>query len=403
MTTTTKRNSPNKGGGPYPYTTSAGKKLWHFVATVTGPDGTRRKVHKRGFTSSSEALKAMRKVLTASDEGSYTDPSKQQFGKYLADWLDGLQLAPSTVASYRKNVRLHVAPYIGSVPLSGVTPVILTKLYRDLEKSGRADKQGGLAARTVRYIHTIVSAALRDAVDGGQLSVNPAAKAKPPSARDAKSPEMHPWNSVQVSAFLAWSKNNSGLHPAWHVLAMTGMRRGELLGLRWKDIDLDKCVIAVRRSATLVRVKGEGASVTEGPTKGGTSRVVDIDPETADVLRAHKKQRGGLALVLAQPGSLVFGDVEGRHRQPEHFSRTWNQTVRRAIRDGVDVTEVRLHDLRHSMASLWLGSGEPLKVVSERLGHASATVTLTIYNHVMPGMQREGAARMAKVLGEATS
>ena len=399
--TTTKRNSPNKGGGPYPYTTSAGKKLWHFVATVTGPDGTRKKVHKRGFATSAEALKAMRAMPHASDQGSYTDPSRQPLGAYLADWLDGLQLAPSTVASYRKNVRLHIAPHLGQVPLAQLTPAMLTKLYRDLEKSGRADGQGGLSARTVRYIATILSAALRDAVEGGQLAVNPVTKSKPPTSKQAKSPEFHPWTAAQLSTFLAWAKDHSALYPAWHVLAMTGMRRGELLGLRWRDVDLDKGVITVRRSATLVRVKDQGAKVTEGTTKGGTSRVIDLDPGTSEVLRAHKKHRGGLALQLAQPGSLVFGDVEGRHRHPEHFSRTWAQTVRRAIRDGVDVPEVRLHDLRHAMATLWLGSGEPVKVVSERLGHASPVVTMTIYNHVMPGMQRAGAARMAKVLGEA--
>ena len=118
-------------------------------------------------------------------------------GDYLATWLDGLRLAPSTVASYKKNVRLHIAPNIGSVPLASLTPVTLDKLYRQLEHGGRADHRAGegLSARTVRYIHTIISAALRDAVDAGLLPANPARRAHPPTARQARAPEMHPWDA----------------------------------------------------------------------------------------------------------------------------------------------------------------------------------------------------------------
>jgi integrase len=395
MTTTTTAKRRGWGdGGIYSYSTTAGQR-WRIKYSV---DGERQQ--KRGFRTKDDARKALRAALHAADDGTWANPSRQPFGTYLDTWLDGLQLAPSTVASYKKNVRLHVKPYLGKVPLDKLTSAMLTKLYRDLEKSGRADGEpGGLSARTVRYIATIVQAALGKAVKGKQLKSNPADDAEPPSAKQAKSPEMHPWSASELSAFLGWAKDHSDLYPAWYTLATTGMRRGELLGLRWKDIELDKGTLAVRRSATLVRTKGEGFDIKEGTTKGGTSRVVNLDAATAEVLRAWRKQRGGLGLQLVQPGSLVFGSDDGSHRHPEHFSRTWSQTVYRAIRQGTDVPGIRLHDLRHTMASIWLGAGVPVKVVSERLGHSSAVVTMTIYNHVLPGMQQQAAESIAALVG----
>jgi integrase len=350
-TKSTKRRSPGEGGAS-PYTTRAGER-WLWKTTLTLADGSRKQVMRRGFETKKAALADLRDALAASGRTGYAEPSKILLGEYLAGWLDSLRLAPSTVASYRKNVRLHIAPNVGSIPLASLTPVTLDKLYKRLETGGRADHKAGqgLSARTVRYIHTILSSALRDAVDAGMLPANPAARAHPPTAKQAASPEMHPWDARQLKAFLAWARENSELHAAWHVLAHTGMRRGELLGLRWRDVDLDAATITVRRSAGLIRNAGEGADVVEGPTKTGKPRVIDLDPGTAEVLRAWKRERGGLALVLARDDALVFGDLNGQHRQPEHFSRTWLQTVQRAIRDGIDVPEIRLHDLRHTFAT----------------------------------------------------
>lgn len=393
-----KRRSPHEGGA-YAYKTGAGQK-WYWKATITGPDGTAKPKVKRGFETKRAALDDMREALAASAKGGFTEPSKQPLGEYLAGWLDGLRLAPSTIASYRKNVRLHVTPRIGAVPLAGLTATTLNKLYRDLEKDGRADHKAGagLSARTVRYIHTILSGALRDAVRADLLPANPASKASPPTAKQAKAPEMHPWDVAQLKAFLAWARENSELHACWHVLAFTGMRRGELLALRWRDVDLDEATITVRRSAGLIRVKDEGAKVVEGPTKTDKPRVIDLDPGTVGVLRAWKKERGGLALTLARDDALVFGDLEGGHRQPEHFSREWSRTVARAASRGVDVPEIRLHDLRHTHATVLLRAGEPVHIVSQRLGHASVVVTLTVYAHVMPGDQKRAASRFAELI-----
>jgi integrase len=404
-TTTAKRRSPGEGGC-YSYQTRDGKTLWRYKCTVSLPDGTRKRLHVRGFKTKTEAQKAMREVITASDKGAFTDPSRQPFGQYLATWLDGLRLRPSTVASYRTYSRLHIVPALGAVPLANITPALLTKLYRDLEKNGRADGQGGLALRTVRYIHTIVSSALRDAVDGGQLTVNPAAKAKPPTVKEAAGPEMHPWSISQVAAFLGWTeKNKSAMYPAWRVLAMTGMRRGELLALRWREVDLDARTITVRRTAGVVRTKGEGGTIDEGPTKTGKPRVIDIDAATVSVLKSHKAQRGTASLVLARDDALVFGDLENRVRAPERFTRLFTETQARARRDlGEDaLPAIRLHDLRHGHATALLQAGVPVHIVSQRLGHASPMVTLTVYAHVLPGDQRAAAEAFADLVAGASS
>jgi integrase len=231
----------------------------------------------------------------------------------------------------------------------------------------------------------------------GLLARNPADAATPPTAKEAKPPEMHPWDAGQLAAFLGWAEGTAQNYPLWHTLAMTGMRRGEALALRWRDVDLDAATISVRRSAGMVRVAGEGADVVEGGTKSGKPRVVDLDDQAAAVLRAWKRERGSMALQLVTPGSLVFGDLEGQHRNPEHVSRQFLRDVERCGQ----VPGIRLHDLRHSHATIMLLNGVPVHVVSQRLGHASPMVTLTVYAHVMPGNQRDAADTFARLIREA--
>ena len=263
------------------------------------------------------------------------------------------------------------------MPLAALTSARLTALYRELETSGRRDQKGErtglpLSARTVRYIHTILSAALGAAVEDEVplLERNPAAKAKPPTAKQAKAPEMHPWSADQLRAFLDWSAGASPVYAAWHTLAYTGMRRGELLALRWRDIDLDAGTIAIRRSVGVIKTKGQPEQITEGGTKTCKPRVIDIEPATVAVLRAWKSERGAIGLHLARGGSVVFGNREGGFRHPETFSRVFCDTQERCARMlGEEAPPmIRLHDLRHTHATTLLRARESPNVVSERLG-----------------------------------
>jgi integrase len=406
-----RRRRPPGEGGVFEYRTKSGVVRFGIKFDLPSLDGRRRQVLRkmdvngRPWLTYEAAAAALREALVATRRGEWIEPSKQPTGEYLETWLAGLRVAPSTLASYRKNVRLHMTPYIGALPLASLTPARIAALYRTLETSGRADhRQGeGLSARTVRYVATILRAALAEAVAAGMLARNPAdpERAKPPTAKEARAPEMHPWSAAQLTAFLVWSAKGSQLHPAWWMLAMTGMRRGELLALRWRDLDLEAGTASVRRSVGVVRVKGQGATIAEGPTKSGRPRVIDLDPATITLLRAHRRERGAMALQLARDGAVVFGDHEGRHRHPERFSRMFSETLARCAKQLGDTAPpvIRLHDLRHTHATLMLAKGEPVKVVSERLGHASPTVTLSVYAHVLPGDQRAAAIRFAALIG----
>jgi integrase len=387
-------------GGISEYITKAGPR---FLIKYTAPqdDGSKKVVLKRGYLTRKAAGEALREQRTKIATGTHVLANKVTLAQHLEEWLDSLRLSPSTVASYRKNARLHLVPTLGEQRLDQITGTKITALYRRLENSGRADGNGGLSARTVRYIHTILHSALSAAVRDGRLAVNPTDKAVPPSARQAASPEMHTWSGEELGRFLDWAKaRDEELHPAWLVLAMTGMRRGEALALRWGDVDFDAATISVRRALTLIRNKGKVGEMVVGPPKSGKPRVVDVDEQTLAALRSYRAWRGSVALTLARSDAYVLGRIDGSPRQPEHFSRSF-QTQLAAAREelGKDLlSEIRLHDLRHTHATLLLAGGVHPKIVSERLGHAKISITLDTYSHVIPTLQREAASKLAALV-----
>jgi integrase len=400
----TKRRSPGEGGC-WPYQTKAGERF-RVKGIVRQADGTDKEVNKRGFLTKKAGLEWLADAQSAGRKGEYVEPSKQKLGEYGREVIDGLRLKPQTKASYVKNWRLHIEAYpIAQVPLAQLTGQRLTTHYRALEKSGRKDHRAGegLSARTVRYIHTIIHGVLSQAVKDGMLLRNPSDAATPPSTREAKAPEMHPWTEEQLAAFLDWAQDSSRYHALWHVLAYTGMRRGEALSLRWRDIDLERATASVRRSAGMVKYLGERAEMVEDDTKSSKPRVVDLDADTVALLRAWKAERGSIALPLAKPGALVFGDLEGDYRNGDTVWRQFTSEVARCRRAlGEDaLPAIRVHDLRHTHATVMLLNGVPVHVVSQRLGHADAAITLRIYAHVMPGNQRTAADTFASRLREA--
>jgi integrase len=382
------------------YQTKAGPRFL-IKYSAQRADGTKRVVLKRGFKTRKDAATGLRAEIRKSEVGEWVEPSKQRLDGYLAEWIETQRLSPATLASYRKNIRLHIAPYLGATPLSRLTGAAVDAWMRQLETSGRADGRGGLSARTVRYVYTILRSALGDAVKHGRLSVDPTDRSTPPSPSEARPPEMQAWTAPELARFLRWADaENPDLAMGWRLLAATGMRRGEALALRWRDVDLEAGRLAVRRSVGVVKDKGAGQRLVEGPTKTGQARVVDLDAGTVAALRAYRAVRGGLALDLVRDTALVLSNLDGTHRHPERFSRRFAGQLARARtalgEDGLPV--IRLHDLRHTHATLLLADGVPVKVVSERLGHASATITLTVYQHVHPGMGREAADRFAALL-----
>jgi integrase len=396
-----RRERPGEGG-VYPYDTNEGE-LWLYSCWLTLPDGTKKRKVKRGFKTEEEARDEKREAQVASKKRTWTEPSKQRFGQYLDTHADGLRLAPSTVASYRRNVRVHIKDYpIANVPLGSLTPAMLTAHYRRLEATGLRGSKGErtgrpMSARSVRYLHSILHSALKAAVPA-QIPSNPAALASPPTAKQARAPEMHCWTAEDLGQFLAWSAGHSVFHVLWTVLATTGMRRGEVLGLRWRDVDLDRGRITVRRSAVPVRVHGEHGMITEGPPKSGKPRVVAIDPATVAALKAWKRDRGLIQLTFAQPDAIVFGNLEGKHVGPERVTRNFGEAVDRCRKEHPELPVITLHGLRHTHVSVLLSSGVPVKTVSARVGHSTPLVTMSVYAHLLEGDDEAAAGMFASLV-----
>lgn len=393
---------------------------WIGTDTETGTDKTflRRRGRATGrqpnmpFTSEAAAIAELDDIRNEIRNHTYVSPRRTTLGGYLDEWLAGLQLEQSTHASYAKNIRLHIKPALGDKQIQSLTGAQISKMYRAMETSGRRDHRAGegLSPRTVRYCHTILKSALGDAVKQGIIATNPADHAKPPSARAAKAPEIHPWAADELSTFLAWCRRTNAPHTvAYHVLSYCGMRRGECLELRWRDLDIDNARLSIRRSVGVVKEKGNGQRLVVGPTKSGKPRVIDLDADTVEILRKWRLERAKLSLELVADDALIFGRIEGGHHHPERFSDRFTAKVSQCRRQlSAEATEVvpaaiHLHDLRHTHATLLLKAGVPVKVVSERLGHATVMITLETYAHVMPGMQSEAAARFAAIVSGGAS
>jgi len=368
---------------------------WYVVVDLTrGPDGRRRQKWHGGFRTRKEAEVARARLANEMHSGLYIEPSKVALHEWVeSSWLPTMrsQVKPSTWDSYMRNLRLHVLPVLGSRTLRQITPLVLNGLYADLMAAGKQTRAGGgLAPKTVRYVHATLHKVLADAVDSGLLQTNPADRARPPKPRVSRQREMRVWDAVQLAEFLAQVEGHP-LQAAFHMAAMTGMRRGEGLGLRWHDVDLGAGRIAIRH--TLVSVAYE---VHDSTPKTHQARVVDLDPGTVEQLRAHlirqARERDDWGPGYEE-SDLVFRREDGSLIHPDSFTQAFDAQVRRS-----GLPRIRLHDLRHTHATIALRAGIPVKVISERLGHENPAFTLKQYAHVLPGMQAEAAALIAALV-----
>ncbi|HEY5013313.1 MAG TPA: site-specific integrase [Acidimicrobiia bacterium] len=344
-----------------------------------------------GFPTRRAAEQALTRQLELLRVGDYADAGTTTLGDFLDRWLEsvGTRVRPTTAASYRDMLEGHVVPRIGNVRLDQLRPMILSSLYTDLLAGGRRSGTGGLSARTVQYIHRIVSNALSDAVRWNLLAWNPASRVDAPRV---EMKEMRTWSAVDVRRFLAGVADDR-LFALWLLLCTTGMRRGEALGLGWRDIDFAGGNVAARRQ--LVEVNYE-LRYSEPKTARGR-RSVALDGYAVVALREHRdrqrKERSDLGAL--DPAELVFTKLDGTPLQPQNVSQAFGNIIRR---DGLPT--IRLHDLRHTAASLMLAAGVHPKIVSERLGHAGIQITLDRYSHVTAGLQAEAANVLARAVFE---
>jgi integrase len=353
------------------------------VYRVHQPDGKVKQVWRSGFATRAAAQQHLNEILHSIDNGTYTPPSTLTFGEYLDQWLLGLEprVRPSTLASYRTNVRAHISPALGGTKLQALTTASLRTFYAGL-------RDRGLAPKTCQNVHVIIHAALSDALVDGLVRGNVAAvkRTRPPSAIDP--PEMQTWDEGQLRAFLQ-HVHGDRLEAAWTLAATTGMRRGEILGLRWSDLDLEAATASIRQ--TLVTVDYT-PTFSDPKTKAG-GRMISLDLELVAALKAHRtdhlQERMRFGPGYADTG-LVFTREDGSLIHPESFSDKFQAHAKAA-----GLPRIRFHDVRHSYATAWLRNGGSVEVLSKRLGHANVAITQDRYIHVSPKMDREGADSVA--------
>jgi integrase len=367
---------------------SCGHAWAYWLDLPRGEDGRRRQTSKGGYPTKKAAETALAKAMTEADSGTFTEPSALTLGAYLDAWVDGIDRKPATMEAYRRVITRQLKPTLGGHKLQRLTAVQVKAAYRQL-LDGTEDRPG-LSPTTVQLVHQVLSKALSDAVGDKLLPANPVATVKAP-ARDT--PEMTTWSREHVVVFLTHVAAER-LAAMWRLFLTTGMRRGEVAALRWADVDLDKATLSVRQTGNMIM-----GVWTVGTPKGrkdasAKTRRLSLDAGTVEALRRHRREQAQERLAWAGDWQgqhdLVFCREDGSPINPPTMGH-WLTT--RAKRLGLP--HVRVHDLRHTYATLALMAGVHPKVVSERLGHANIGITLNLYSHVTEGMDREAADLVA--------
>lgn len=341
----------------------------------------------RGFPTRREAESAEREMQSRSESGVNLAAGSMTLAEFLRSvWLAAHvakvqrgQLKVGSAAHYTLMAEKYVIPTLGDRRLRDLQPAHLRELYASLGTR--------LAPKSVRNVHVALSNALSLAVSDGYIARN-VAKARE-VAPTARSREMQVWNPEQIRAFLMFVVDDR-LYALWRLAATTGMRRGEMMGLHWAAVDLDGARLRVD-GALIVTPARE--LIFETPKTERSRRTVDLDAVTVEALCAHRKRQAAerLASLGAWPAhgpeaGLVFTDEVGRPTHPAWVTRRFI-----ALAESAGLPRIRLHDLRHSVATLLLRAGTPVHVVSQRLGHATSSITLDVYAHALDD-QRSGAA-----------
>ncbi|MFC1944888.1 tyrosine-type recombinase/integrase [Chloroflexota bacterium] len=339
-----------------------------------------------------DAEKRLAELLHQLDNGTFMKPGKTTLGEYLERWLKEYawpNLAPRTAEGYESIVRCHLVPALGGILLTKLKPEHLQRYYSEKLSGGRYDGNGALTRTTVSHHHTCIHRALKMALQWGLISRNPADAISAPRPQRS---DIQTMNEEDLNTFLEAAKRTP-YYVLFHLALSTGMRRSELLALRWCDMDLPLCQAYITRSLHHLRT---GEIVFRAPKTAKGRRMVSLSPSDAILLQEHKDKQAEIRASLGislKDDDLVFSDLEGKPFLPDTISHAW---VRLAERTGLK--GIRLHDARHTHASLLLKQGVHPKIVQERLGHATISTTLDLYSHVSPGLQQAAAKSFEKLI-----
>jgi integrase len=370
---------------------------WHYIAEVQVA-GLRRQETKGPFRSAAEANRERRKAL-ADMERNPLSRRGVLVGDALDTWLarkvKSGALRPSTARAYRQHLDAYLLPILGRVKLAELTVRHLDHLQDELQRL-RPDMSAATRSRVAATLRSFI----RDAYRRGEVAEDPTRRAEP-----IKVPRKHVqvWQPEQLGRFVDWADaHGERLSPVVEVAALTGLRRGELCGLRWIDVDLVRGRIVVAQQVVQL---GREQLVSAPKTAAGEQRVVDLDPDTIRVLTTLREQQDAERAEWGEDWrdfGLVFTWEDGRPFSPEDLTRRFPRLVRRFNEDpervGVVLPVCRFHDLRHLQASLLIAANVPLAVVSKRLGHSSVQITSDTYGHLLDGVGTAAASAAAALV-----
>lgn len=359
------------------------------LVTVQDPDtGEKRLVQKRnqitlgGFATEEEAWKARVKREYDLGAGINVNPSHATIASYLTSWLKRRQnIRPSTRITYERYITRQITPFvIGAIPLTKLEPQHIADWHADVLAAG-------YAATTVHHAHAMLSSALKQAVDWGMVGRNVASAV---SAPRIETPQMQTWTPEQMATFLAVSDQHH-VAPLWRLALLTGLRRGELLALKWSDIDLERGTLSVQRTLTLDL---NGKTVIGETAKSRASvRRISLPASIVTQLRHHQERqafmKSGPRGALFVDQGLVFPNRTGNYVDTSTIHRWQHQLMQEA-----GVPPIPLHGFRHTAATFALVMGEHFRQVQAMLGHSTAAMTMDRYSHVTENMQRSFADRI---------
>ncbi|HKV44728.1 MAG TPA: tyrosine-type recombinase/integrase [bacterium] len=357
--------------------------------SVTGKSRLRQDY--KSFATRSEAQAHLAHILGQIQNGAYTAPTKLTTSAFLEEWLRSGTWAPTTRKSYEDTIALHLTPALGFIPLIRLTPGKIQAYYT--QKLAK-----GLSPATVHSHHRVLRTALGRAVRWGLLSRNAATLTDPPRRLRFGAVV---WDEEQVRLFLAKAKRESPYYPLYLTAILTGMRQGELLGLRWEDVDLVLGEASV--SQTFYRLSGskrQGRApemLFKAPKTAGSRRLVALPPAVvAEVRRLHETQATNRRMLGRDyhDHGLVFCQPNGK---PLHAHNVIRRDFHPLI-EAAGLPRCRFHDLRHAHVTYLALAGVPMKVAQERLGHATSGFTMDVYTHTLPGQQAAAARAVEQLL-----
>lgn len=363
-------------------------KWWIVRERVDGRQKDfRPNVH--GFPNSEKGAKSFLASLKVRlDTGQAVVQTKDTFASYAEKWLAGKKLSPATWESYQSILRNHLLPGLGKYPLAKITPLMLRDFYAGVKN--HHDEEAEPSHALMQKIHMILKSILNDAVEMEVLARSPMKKALTPKTGEPKSKPKF-YTADQVKVILDTAKDTRAYVPV-ALAIMTGMRAGEVCGLRWEDVDLEKKRIIVRRS-----ISATPGKLTEKCTKTGKERTISISPELIRILIWHRGKQSERKLQKGSawnPNGYVWCNWDGTPERPGDLSSAW-----RWVAPKTGLPFYSFHSFRHTHVSLLIGQGESMKAIQERAGHTNISTTMDIYGHMEEGSDAEMVARLDKALG----